>query len=232
MSRIIVFGGHGRIALLLAPLLTARGDEVTAVIRNPAHGAEVEQGGAHALVADVESLDTDSLAEIIRGHDAVVWSAGAGGGEASRTYAVDRDAAIRTMDAAGSAGVRRYLMVSWIGSKADHGVQPDADFFPYADAKWAADEYLRASGLDYTVLGPGTLTFDEPTGLIELDAPGRGAVSRADVAAVIAAALVQPATVGRTIRFGNGTSGAAETGTAESNTADSHTAEPIETALA
>lgn len=204
MSRIIVFGGHGRIALLLAPLLVARGDEVTAVIRNPDHVAEVEQGGAHALVADVESLGTEELAAIIGGHDAVVWSAGAGGGSAERTYAVDRDAAIRTMDAAADADVKRYVMVSWIGSKADHGVPEDSDFFPYADAKWAADEHLRGTDLDGTILGPGTLTFDEPTGRILLDAEGKAEVSRADVAAVIAETLENPSTFGRTIRFGNG----------------------------
>ncbi|GAA1122770.1 SDR family oxidoreductase [Microbacterium natoriense] len=208
MPRVIVFGGHGRIALLLAPLLVARGDEVTSVIRNPDHVAEVEAGGAHALVADVESLDTAALAELIRGHDAVVWSAGAGGGDPQRTYAVDRDAAIRTMDAAAIAGVRRYVMVSWLGSTADHGVPEGADFFPYADAKWAADEHLRGTELEGTILAPGTLTFDEPTGRIRIDPDGRGAVSRADVAAVIAETLSDMSTIGRTIRFGNGTPGA------------------------
>lgn len=204
MSRIIVFGGHGRIALLLAPLLVARGDEVTSVIRNPDHVADVEATGARALVADAETLDTAALADIIRGHDAVVWSAGAGGGSRERTYAVDRDAAIRTMDAAVDAGVNRYVMVSWIGSKADHGVPEDDDFFPYADAKWAADEHLRSTALDATVLGPGTLTFDEPTGRILIDADGRAEVARADVAQVIAETIGNPSTFGRTIRFGNG----------------------------
>lgn len=204
MSRIIVFGGHGRIALLLAPLLAARGDEVTGVIRNPEHASDVEATGARPLVADIENLDVEELAEIIRGHDAVVWSAGAGGGSPERTYAVDRDAAQRSMDAAERAGVRRYVMVSWLGSTADHGVPEDDSFFPYADAKWAADEYLRASGLDGTILAPGTLTFEEPTSRIQIDPAGSGAVSRADVAAVIAAALHGPCTIGRTIRFGNG----------------------------
>ncbi|WP_336502283.1 SDR family oxidoreductase [Microbacterium paraoxydans] len=204
MSRILVFGGHGRIALLLAPLLVARGHEVTGVIRNPDHVSEVEDGGAIALVADIETMDVDALAEIIRGHDAVVWSAGAGGGSPERTYAVDRDAAERTMDAAERAGVRRYVMVSWIGSTADHGVPESDSFFPYADAKWAADEHLRASDLDGTILGPGALTFDDPTGRIRIDPEGRGEVSRADVAAVIVAALEDPGTIGRTIRFGNG----------------------------
>ena len=205
MSRVIVFGGHGRIALLLAPLLVERGVEVTSVIRNPDHTADVEAGGASALVADVERLDTAELADIIRGHDAVVWSAGAGGGDPQRTYAVDRDAAIRTMDAAAIAGVHRYLMVSWLGSTADHGIPEDADFFPYADAKWAADEHLRGTELEGTILAPGTLTFDDPSGRIRIDPEGRGEVSRADVAAVIVAALDSPETIGRTIRFGNGT---------------------------
>ncbi len=204
MSRIIVFGGHGRIALLLAPLLVARGDEVTGVIRNPDHAAEVEAGGATALVADVENMDVEAIAEIISGHDAVVWSAGAGGGSAERTYAVDRDAAQRSMNAAERAGARRYVMVSWLGSTADHGVPEGDSFFPYADAKWAADEHLRGTGLEGTILAPGTLTFDDPTSRIQIDPAGRGAVSRADVAAVIAVSLHEPCTIGRTIRFGNG----------------------------
>ena len=205
MSRIIVFGGHGRIALLLAPLLAERGDEVTGVIRNPDHTGDVEAAGARALVADIETMDVEALAEIIRGHDAVVWSAGAGGGDPQRTYAVDRDAAERSMDAAERAGVRRYVMVSWLGSTADHGVPEDDSFFAYADAKWAADEHLRGTGLEGTILAPGTLTFDDPTGRIRIDPDGRGEVSRADVAAVIAAALTEPCTIGRTLRFGNGT---------------------------
>ncbi|MDP3951644.1 NAD(P)H-binding protein [Microbacterium sp.] len=217
MSRIIVFGGHGRIALLLAPLLVANGDEVTAVIRNPEHIADVEATGGTALVADVETMDAAALAEVIRGHDAIVWSAGAGGGDPERTYAVDRDAAIRTMYAALLAGVSRYVMVSWLGSKADHGVPRDDSFFAYADAKWAADEHLRGTALEGTILGPGALTLDDPTGRIELDPEDRGAVSRADVAAVIVAALNEPLTIGRTIRFGNGTA---------------ETSEPIEVALA
>ena len=204
MSRIIVFGGHGRIALLLAPLLVERGDEVTGVIRNPEHADDVEAGGARALVADIETMDVEALAEIIRGHDAVVWSAGAGGGDPQRTYAVDRDAAERSMDAAERAGVRRYVMVSWIGSTADHGVPEGDSFFAYADAKWAADEHLRGTGLEGTILAPGTLTLDDPTGRILIDPDGRGEVSRADVAAVIAASLVEPCTIGRTLRFGNG----------------------------
>ncbi|MFC8682783.1 NAD(P)H-binding protein [Microbacterium ureisolvens] len=204
MARILIFGGHGKVALLLEPLLAAHGHTVTAVIRNAAHEAEVAATGAQPVVADVEILDLDQLTNLIAGNDVVVWSAGAGGGDSSRTYAVDRDAAVRSMDAAAAAGVLRYVMVSWIGSRADHGIDPGNSFFPYADAKWAADAHLAASALDWTILGPGTLTLDPPTGRIEIDPDGRGEISRADVAAVIAATIADDTTIGRTIRFGGG----------------------------
>lgn len=204
MSRILIFGGHGKVALLLEPLLVRDGHTVTAVIRDPAHEEEVSASGAQPVVADVELLDVDQLTNLIAGNDVVVWSAGAGGGDPARTYAVDRDAAVRSMDAAEAAGVDRYVMVSWLGSRADHGVAPDSSFFPYADAKWAADEHLAASALDWTIVAPGTLTLDPPTGRIELDPPGRGEVPRADVAAATAAVIAEDSTIGRTIRFGGG----------------------------
>ena len=204
MARIVVIGGHGKVALRLAPLLSARGDAVTGVIRNPDHAAEVAAAGAAPLVADIETMDVDAIAEVLAGHDAVVWSAGAGGGDPERTYAIDRDAAIRSMEAAAQAGVRRYVMVSYLGAGPDHGTPPDSSFFAYAEAKAAADEHLRGTDLDWTILGPGPLTLDEPTGRIEVREPGSGRVGRADVAAVIAAALAEPATIRRTIGFGNG----------------------------
>lgn len=204
MSSILIIGGHGKVALRLAPILTARGDDVTSVIRNPEHTDDVAATGATARVADVSSLDEQALADLVRGHDAIVWTAGAGGGSAERTYAVDRDAAIRSMEAAKSAGVNRYVMVSYLGSKRDHGVPADDSFFAYAEAKSIADEHLRGTDLDWTILGPGPLTLDEPTGLIAVADPGDGRVTRADVAAVAAAALADPSTVGRKIDFGNG----------------------------
>ncbi len=215
MARVIVIGGHGKVALLLHPLLAARGDAVTAVIRNPAHAESVQAAGAHALVADVEKLETAELAELIRGQDAVVWSAGAGGGDPARTYAVDRDAAIRSIDAAAQAGVPRYIMVSYLGAGPHHGVPSDNSFFPYAEAKSAADAHLRESGLEWTVLGPGRLTLDAPTGAIEAaDGPGAtvhgSEVPRGDVAAVIAEALHQPGTARRTIDFVGGDTPIAE----------------------
>jgi uncharacterized protein YbjT (DUF2867 family) len=204
MSRILIIGGHGKVALLLAPLLVARGDDVTSVIRNPSHAPDVAATGARPVTADVQALTVEELASLLAGHDAVVWSAGAGGGDPERTYAVDRDAATRSMDAAKAAGLERYVMVSYFGARRDHGVPADNPFFAYAEAKAAADDHLRASGLAWTVLGPSGLTSDEPTGRIDVMAGESGSVSRADVAAVIAAVLDDDRTIGHTIRFNAG----------------------------
>ena len=208
MARIIVIGGHGKVALQLARILIERGDEVSSVFRNPDHSDDVAATGAQPVVADIEQLDADALAGLLAGHDAVVFSAGAGGGNPARTYAVDRDAAIRVMDAAAQAGVKRFVMVSYFGAGPDHGVPQDDPFFPYAAAKAAADAHLRAGDLDWTVLGPGRLTLEPATGRIALGGPGRrtekSEVSRADVALVVAAALVDDSTIGRTIDFNNG----------------------------
>ena len=204
MARIALIGGHGKVALLASELLTQAGHSVDAIIRNPDHAGDVAATGATPVVADVESLDVAALTDLLAGHDVVVWSAGAGGGNPARTRAVDRDAAIRSMEASAAAGVPRYVMVSYFGARTKHGVDPEHPFFAYAEAKAAADEHLRRSGLDWTVLGPGTLTSDPPTGRIDVTATESGTVSRADVADVIATALRQTATVGRTIRFSSG----------------------------
>jgi uncharacterized protein YbjT (DUF2867 family) len=206
MSRIVVIGGHGKVALHLARTLTERGDEVTSVFRNPDHADDVAATGARPVVADIETLDTAALADLLTGHDAVVFSAGAGGGDPARTYAVDRDAAIRVIDAARQAGVRRFVMMSYFGAGPDHGVSQDNSFFPYAEAKAAADAHLRASDLDWTVLGPGRLTLEPATGRIAVgaDAADKAAVSREDVALVAAAALSDDSTIRRTIDFNKG----------------------------
>ncbi|MET3901669.1 NAD(P)-binding oxidoreductase [Paenarthrobacter sp. 4246] len=208
MSRIAIIGGHGKVALHLSRILSGEGHDVTSFIRNADHVADVTETGASAEVLDVEHSTTAELARALKGHDAVVWSAGAGGGNPARTYAVDRDAAIRSMDAAAEAGVKRYVMVSYIGAAKDHGVPQDHPFFAYAEAKAAADDYLRATDLDWTVLGPGTLTDEPATGLIETDPanPGNGTeTSRANVALVAAAVLELPGTIRRTIMFKDGT---------------------------
>ena len=204
--RVTIFGGHGKIALLLAPMLVEAGHEVTSVIRNPDHAADVEATGARAHVSSVEDADESALAEQLTGQDAVIWSAGAGGGSPERTYAVDRDAAIRSMDAAATAGAGRYVMVSFSGSTPDALVPEDNPFRHYQDAKIAADEHLRGTGLDWTILAPGTLTLEPGGRAVNPDASFNDGdtTSRELVAQVATAVLGDSRAHGKTLVFGDG----------------------------
>lgn len=205
MSQIAIIGGHGKVALHLAKILSGSGHAVTSFIRNPDHAADVTASGADPLLADVETLAAEELADKLAGFDAVVWSAGAGGGDEERTYAVDRDAAIRSMDAAQQAGVKRYVMVSFKGSRADHGASPENGMFAYYEAKAAADDYLRGTDLSWTILGPSSLTLNAATGKIAVGSDlAAGETSRENVALVAAAVLDNPATAGRFIEFNDG----------------------------
>lgn len=186
---ITIVGGHGKVALMLTSLLVKAGHDVVSMVRNQAHVAAVGEAGATAVAADVERLDRAGIAQLIGGSEALVWSAGAGGGNPKRTYAVDRDAAIRTIDAAVDAGVRRFIMVSYSGSGRDN-IPEDNPFHPYSVAKAAADAHLREAALNWTIVAPGQLTGDEATGRIEAGPHVlQGATSRANVARVIAEAV-------------------------------------------
>jgi uncharacterized protein YbjT (DUF2867 family) len=145
----------------------------------------------------------------VRGRDAGVGPAGAGGGSVDRTWAIDRDAAVLSVQAAARAGVERYVMVSWAGSQLDHGVPQDDDFFAYAQSKMTADAVVRDSGLEWTIVAPSTLTDDEPTGQVDWAGEGTN-VSRGDVAHVVADVLETGGTAGSTYRFNAGSTPIAE----------------------
>lgn len=206
MSKVIVIGAHGKVALLTVPRLVAAGHEVTGVIRKAEQAEDVRRTGAEVVVADVENLSTDEIAELLAGHDVVVWSAGAGGGNPQRTYAVDRDAAIRTIDAAEQANASQFVMVSYFGAGPDHGVDPSSDFFAYAESKTEADAHLAASSLGWTVLRPSSLTEGAGTGGIETGAGVTGGqVARNTVADVITAVIGDPdGAKGLTLEFNDG----------------------------
>ena len=202
--KITLIGGHGKVALLAQPLLVQAGHEVRSVVRNPDHIADIELTGARPVVTDIERLDAEGWEKLLSGTEAVVWTAGAGGGDPKRTWAVDRDAAIAAMDAAQRAGARRFVIVSYFGAGPGHGVPEGDDFYPYAQAKTEADEHLQNSGLSWTILRPSALTLEEPSGRIDVTATEGAEVSRANVARVITATLEHESTIGRVIEFNDG----------------------------
>ena len=197
--RVVIAGGHGQIALLLERALSENGDRAVGLVRNPDHVADVEATGAEAMVLDLEHTDADTVAGAVGGADAVVFAAGGGPNSgAARKETVDKGAAILLADAAETAGVRRYLMVSAMGTDRADPTSDDV-FQVYLRAKKAADDDVRSRDLDWTVVRPGRLTDDPGTGRIQVGAAlGRGQVPRADVAATLLAVLHTPSTSGAT----------------------------------
>jgi uncharacterized protein YbjT (DUF2867 family) len=187
---VVIAGGHGQIALVLQQLLADAGHQPIGIIRNPDQTGDLERVGSTALVRDLERIDAATLARDLEGADAVVFAAGGGPNSgAGRKLTMDRDGAILLADAAEAAGVRRYLMVS---AMAADDFEPDSQdvFQIYLRAKSEADAALRARDLDWTIVRPGGLTNDPPTGHVQISAStGRGSVPRADVAAVLALLL-------------------------------------------
>ncbi|EDY44098.1 SDR family oxidoreductase [Streptomyces sp. SPB074] len=203
--RMVIAGGHGQIALRLERLLAGRGDEAIGLIRNPEQAGDLELAGARAVVCDLESATVDEVAHALEGADVVVFAAGAGPDSGrDRKDTMDRDGAVLLADAAERAGVRRFLMVSSMGADAAH--EGDEVFDVYLRAKGAADDAVRArTGLDWTVLRPGRLTDDPGTGEVALStSTGRGAVPRDDVAAVLHALALSPASAGLTLELISG----------------------------
>jgi uncharacterized protein YbjT (DUF2867 family) len=188
--RIVIAGGHGKIALLLTRILADGGHEAVGIVRNPDHVADVERAGGSAVVLDLERSTAGEVAAALDGADAVVFAAGAGAGSgAERKLTIDRDGAVLLRDAAAAAGVARYALVSAMRAD-DFDADSDDVFQVYLRAKSEADAALRASDLDWTIVRPGALTDDPATGLVAVgDALDAGEVSRADVAAVVAHVL-------------------------------------------
>lgn len=210
--RVVIAGGHGKIALILERLLAERGDTAAGLIRNPTQAGDLEAVGAEAVVVDLENATVDEVAGHLRGADAVVFAAGAGPGSGvERKTTVDRDAAILLADAAEAAGVGRYLMVSAMGAD-EPAAGDDPVFTAYLAAKAAADDAVRGrSGLNTTIVRPGGLTDEPATDRVRVaESTGRGTIPRADVAAMLVALLDAPATGGVTFELISGDMSIAE----------------------
>ncbi|KND42984.1 MULTISPECIES: SDR family oxidoreductase [Streptomyces] len=202
--KVVIAGGHGKVALLLEQLLSERGDVVTGLIRNPAQAEALEKAGAQARLVDLEKATSDEVARHLTGADAVVFAAGAGpGSSVGRKDSVDRGAAILLADAAESAGAGRYLLLSAMGTdlRAVDDESLDPVFRTYLRAKLAAESAVRSrTALQATIVRPGLLDDTPGTGRVTLaERTGPGPISRADVAAVLLALLDESRLTGRTV---------------------------------
>jgi uncharacterized protein YbjT (DUF2867 family) len=181
--------------------LHERGDEPRPLIRDPAQASEVD---GEAVVVDLEAADEAEVARAVEGVDAIVFTAGAGPGSGSeRKLTMDYGGAVKLIAAAQAKGISRYVIVSSQG--ADPDAQGDDTFAVYLQAKGKADEELRSSGLDYSIVRPTGLTDEPGAGTVEIaEQVERGQISRDDVAGVLVAVLDEPATIGKTFALGPG----------------------------
>ena len=199
MARVAVVGGHGKIARLLHPLLVRAGHVPVALVRSEAHRHELEELGAEVRLLDIEKEPPEAFARAFAGCRALVFSAGAGAdGKIERKRTVDLEGSLKSIEACRPAGIKRFVQVSAMA--VDDPIPEDASpvWRAYIDAKREADQALRASRLDWTILRPGWLSDDPGTHRVVIgrDVP-EGNIPRADVAAVIAAVLENDRAIGR-----------------------------------
>ena len=189
--RVLVAGAHGKTARRLVRMLVEDGHEVRGLVRKEEQTGDVEADGAEPVLVDLEAEEVEGgVGEAVEGCDAIVFAAGAGPGSGDeRKETMDYGGAAKLVEAAEERGVRRYLMLSAMGASDPEG--GSEAMRPYLRAKARADERLKESGLDYTIIRPGSLTEDEGTGSVEAaESLGRrGEIPREDVARTLAAAL-------------------------------------------
>jgi uncharacterized protein YbjT (DUF2867 family) len=206
MSRIAVVGGHGQVARHLLVELRRTEHAPVALVRREAYRADLESRGAEVRLLDIEQQDVAAFAEAFTGCDAVVFAAGGGpDGNRERKRTVDLEGSLKSIAAAESAGIRRFVQISAIN--VDDPLPDDTGevWRAYVEAKRDADAALRRSDLDWTIIRPGRLTDDPATGHVSLGPDvARGDVTRADVAAVVAAVLDVDRAIGHQWNLVNG----------------------------
>lgn len=205
--RVVIAGGHGKIALRLERLLASRGDNVVGLVRDPAHLGDLRAIGCEPVLCDLERAGVDEVRDAVANADAVVFAAGAGPGSGvARKDTVDRAAAALLADAAEQAAVSRYLLVGSMGVDREPAPSVDPVFAAYLRAKAAAERDLRARDLSWMILRPGRLTDEPGSGRVMLASPPvpRGEVSRDDVAATLLALLDEPAAAGLVLELVGG----------------------------
>lgn len=208
---ILIFGGNGKTARALTPLLVAQSHKVHSIIRNPNQSSGLEDLGAKVIIQDLEQTSVEDLTSTIRSvqPDVLVWCAQGTYGVPGGAEAIDHQAAVRSFDAAAAAGVKRYVSVSALDVR-DRAGKPTPPWYseqdmqgserlwkvlePYMEAKLKADRELVSGnerrGLSWTIVRPGRLVDDPGSGRCEAGRVHFGkAISREDVARVVVACI-------------------------------------------
>lgn len=205
--KVLVVGANGQVGKHLVQLISGNENiEAKAMIRKEEQASHFEELGAEPVVVDLED-DIETIAKAAEGVDAVVFTAGSGPNTGpDKTVLIDLDGAVKTIEAAKKAGVNRYIMISSFDTTREAIQSAPSSFAPYVVAKHYADDWLRKTDLNYTIIHPGRLINEEGTGQIEAsETVNRGEIAREDVAGVILATLENESTIGKEFQVVGGT---------------------------
>ncbi|WP_230932158.1 SDR family oxidoreductase [Priestia sp. TSO9] len=198
--KVLVVGANGTTGKqVVEKVANSKQHEAYAMIRDEKQADALKKLGANVVLGDLEQDVSDAL----RGMDAVIFAAGSGGNTGDeKTIAVDQNGAKNIIDEAKNQGVKRFVMLSSMGT--DTPEQGPEGLQLYLRAKAIADEYLKQSNLQYTIVRPGTLSNDQATGKIDInnDIQDKSqTIPRADVATVLVECLNEEATIGKTFEM-------------------------------
>ncbi len=198
MSSIAIVGGHGQVAQHIIDALVRAGHTPVALVRKEEQRGALEAKGAEVRILDIEHEEVDGFVRAFEGCDAVVFAAGGGGdGNLDRKRTVDFEGSTKSVEAAGDAGIRRFVQISAIDVDAELPADTPEVWRAYVAAKADSDKVLRESNLDWTIIRPGMLTDDLATDAVSFSPDAsRGPIPRADVAATVVACLEEPGTIG------------------------------------
>ncbi len=187
---ILLFGGTRNTGLEVAKLLTARGDRVTAFVRPGSDRSGLEPLGVDFAVGDALDAESVKAAFADGEYTAAITTIGCFSCDPRPDYLGNAN----IFDAAAEAGVSRMLLVTTIGAGDSFKAAPRlARLFlrEILPLKTQAEEHLLASGLDYTIIRPGALRSDAPTGngYLSESRKAEGIINRSDLAGLIVEAL-------------------------------------------
>lgn len=187
MSKVFIIGANGKVGKNLVNVLNEKKEhDVTVGLRKEEQFADFEGKGVTPTYLNLED-EIQTIAETIKGHDVIVFSAGSGGHTGlDKTMMIDLDGAAKAVDAAEKSGAKQFIMVSSIDSDRRDYWKPEG-MVPYFIAKHYADRIIKESDLNYTILRPGVLSDEKGTGKVRTDTTDseNSTIPREDVARVI-----------------------------------------------
>lgn len=182
MEKILVAGANGTTGKEIINILQDHSSyEPVAMVRKEEQQAQFDNQNVKTVLADLEG----DLTEAVKGIDRVIFAAGSGGNTSDqKTIDVDENGAINLIDRSKAAGVRKFVMLSAMGTEKS---SENPDLEQYLRSKKTADDHLKASFLDYSIVKPGKLTNNEKTNRIKAKTRLNeyGEISRKDVAQVL-----------------------------------------------